>query len=74
MFGDRLRKARIEAGLNQRELGEKAGCSDAMVTQMEKGTKTPGIALLAAITKVLGCSADYLLHGTNDKGLKKNAV
>ena len=43
MFGDRLRKTRMEAGLNQRELGKKAGCSEAMVSQMEKGTKKPGL-------------------------------
>ena len=63
MFGDRLRKARLEEGLTQEELGGRAGCSDSMVAQMEKGTKTPGIALLASLTKTLGCSADELLHG-----------
>ena len=66
MFKDRLKAVRIAAGFSQKELGEKAGCSDAMVAQMEKGTKTPGIALLASITEVLDCSADYLLHGMEE--------
>ena len=71
MFGDRLRKTRIAAGLNQRELGEKAGCSDAMIAQMEKGVKTPGLTLLTAIADALGCSLDYLAKGTGELSFSK---
>ena len=71
MFGDRLRKTRMDAGLNQRELGEKAGCSEAMVSQMEKGTKTPGLPLLTAIADALGCSIDYLAKGTGELNFGK---
>ena len=63
-FGERLRQARIEAGLNQRELGERLNVSDSYITNLEKGQRNVNQLRLAEITKVLGCSADYLLFGT----------
>ena len=65
-FAERLRQARIEAGLNQRELGERLNVSDSYITNLEKGLRNINQLRLAEITKVLGCSADYLLHGAKD--------
>lgn len=40
-LGDRLRRAREEAGLEQAELAERLGISKAAVSAYEKGRRTP---------------------------------
>lgn len=63
-FGERLKQARIAAGLNQKELGDKLNVADSYITNIENGKRNINQIRLAEITKILGCSADYLLHGT----------
>ena len=64
-FGERLKQTRMEAGYTQKELADKLGLqSDSYITNVEKGRKSPNHRLLTEIVTVLGCSADYLLFGT----------
>lgn len=63
-FGDRLKKARSTAGLTQEQLASALGKKSKLsVSGWEQGKQTPPIDTLKAICEVLGCSADYLLHG-----------
>ena len=70
MFGERLKQTRIAAGLNQKELGEKAGVSDAFIAMLEKGRRTASHLVLDEISTTLGCSIDYLVKGTCDENTR----
>lgn len=52
-IGDRLRMLRKEAGLTQKELGEKLGVSASMIGQYEKNLRSPKFETLQKIASVL---------------------
>ncbi len=62
---ERLRKARGLAGLTGSELGTLAGLSKGTVSMIESGNREdPSGSTVAALARVLGVSADWLLSGT----------
>ena len=52
---------RTEAGMTQRDLGEKIGVSKNAISQYESGARKPDIVTLKKIAVALKCSADDLL-------------
>lgn len=60
-IGDRLRKAREDAGLEQRELAERAGISRATVSNAERGVGTPNTATLRSWAHATGVSLAWLV-------------
>ncbi|MCI9418194.1 MAG: helix-turn-helix transcriptional regulator [Eubacterium sp.] len=62
--GENIRNARQKAGLTQAYLAELAGVTQAMLCQIERGTKNPSLQLGAEIAKILNCSLDSLLIGS----------
>lgn len=63
-LGDRIRQARIAAGLTQEQLGAVAGISGSAITQLENGeTKTLKPENLFKIAKKLRKSAEWLVTG-----------
>src|SRR5579875_3174741 len=60
--GERLRAARLAAGLSQRDLSFD-GCTAAYVSRIEAGARTPSYQILREFGKRLGVSADYLATG-----------
>jgi transcriptional regulator with XRE-family HTH domain len=64
-FGERLKKARIEKGLSQSELGQIVGVHYTQVGRYEsKGVKPSG-DVLAKIANTLGVTSDFLINGTH---------
>lgn len=63
MFGNRLKLARKKAGMSLRSLSDAIGnqISAQAIGKYERGEMMPGSRALAAITKALGVSAEYLL-------------
>ncbi|MEA2736994.1 MAG: Helix-turn-helix domain [Acetobacteraceae bacterium] len=59
-IGERIKSARQEAGLTQRELAKKLAVSAGAVGQWETG-KVPATGRLAALADCLGVSLDWLL-------------
>lgn len=59
--GENINRLRREKDLTQAYVAEKAGISQAMLCQIERGTKNPSIQIGKEIADVLGCSLDYLL-------------
>lgn len=55
-FGPRLRELRLEAGLTQKQLAEKAGVSQNGVSQWEDGSREPGWYAVLALAEALGVS------------------
>jgi transcriptional regulator with XRE-family HTH domain len=61
-IGDRLREARLHAGLSQRELSE-PGVSYAYISRIEAGVRTPSVKVLRKLAPKLGVSVSWLETG-----------
>lgn len=60
--GQRLKEARLDAGLSQRQLAF-PGCTPAYISRIEAGQRQPSLQLLAELAKRLGVSTAYLATG-----------
>lgn len=60
--GRRLREAREQAGISQRQLSFD-GCSPAYISRIEAGERIPSLQLLREMGRRLGVSEDYLATG-----------
>jgi transcriptional regulator with XRE-family HTH domain len=59
--GHRLKSARLASGLTQRELAGKAGVSQSLVAQIERGERQPGRNALRRFADALGTTVSWLL-------------
>lgn len=59
-FSEKVRKARVEAGLSQTELAEKMGTSLRSICSYETGERKPRPGTLEKLAKCLGVSTTYL--------------
>ncbi len=67
-LGMRIRAAREKKHLTQEQLGELCSLSTAHIGHIERGTRTPSIDALCAVSKALGVSTDSLLLDSFDGG------
>ena len=59
--GATIRRMREEKGITQSWLAEHSGISQAMLCQIERGTKNPSLQISAEIARLLNCRLDDLL-------------
>lgn len=64
-LGDRLTRRRLELGLTQREVGQRADLHPGHVRALEIGAtrRNPEVYTLAALARALGVSLDWLWFG-----------
>ena len=74
LSGARLKRARIAAGLNQAELGQRCGVSQSHISGMERSVRAPSIELLDTLSQALGVSAHWLMGGDSDDTLATTEV
>jgi transcriptional regulator with XRE-family HTH domain len=67
-IAERLRAYRIGLGLTVRELAARSGVSPSMVSEAERGAKTPSIAVLIALAEALGISLTQLIEKGSSRG------
>ncbi len=60
-FGEKLHTLRERQGLSLSQLGDRLGVSKNYVWNMEKGYKTPNIAMLIKIARLFNVTADQLI-------------
>ncbi len=60
-FGEKLRRLRQRQGLSQTELGQQLGVQQSYVGKLERGEKTPNVAMLGKIAALFQVSFDRLL-------------
>lgn len=65
-FATRLRKARLNAGLSQRELARSAEIDVSQISRYEKGAGEPRPGALKRIAETLDSSAEWLVTGNPD--------
>ena len=68
MPGNNIRRYRLEQKLSLRELGERAGVSASLISQVENGRIDPSISSLRRIAEALGVSIFYLLEDGSEPG------
>ena len=59
--GANIRRIREELGLSQAYVAEQVGISQAMLCQIERGTKNPSLQVSAEIAKQLNCTVEDLI-------------
>lgn len=64
-IGAAVRQIRKSKGVSQVELAEKIGVSQAMLCQIERGTKSLSLPLGVDIAKALGCTIDDIINDTS---------
>lgn len=76
MLGENIRKARIDAGLSQEELGEKLHVVRQTISKWEKGASAPSAELLLELAGALDADVESLLgaDGTPSKSLDELAM
>lgn len=60
--GAAIRSLRKKSGITQAELAEKIHVSQAMLCQIERGTKLPSLPLSVEIATALGCTVNDILE------------
>lgn len=64
-FKDRLKDARIKAGLTQAELAAKASVTTRTIQNYEMGTRRPNSNTVADLASALGTTVDYLVSSAD---------
>jgi transcriptional regulator with XRE-family HTH domain len=60
-LGEKIKKVRQAAGLNQKEVAERAGVDQGMLSKIENRGQNPSLEILRRIASGLGCSVADLL-------------
>lgn len=63
IFCERLRRCRMSAGLQGKDLAVRAGISGPYLTQLEKGQRVPSHDLLIRLADALQVETNWLLNG-----------
>jgi transcriptional regulator with XRE-family HTH domain len=61
LFGQEISRLRRNRGISQEELGFQAGVHRTYVSQIERGLKSPTLAVILKLTQALNCSAGQLV-------------
>ena len=66
-FGERIAQARVAAGLTQKQLAEKLGTSQRVITYWEREAAGLRADQLSKLARALGVTADFLLGKSEKK-------
>ena len=66
-IGYRLRHARRKQGLLMKEVAERVGCSDSLISKIERGHATPSLRVLHTIAAVLNINIASLFDTSTDE-------
>lgn len=62
-MGERIKELLEKKSMNQKQLAEKVGCTEAAISHYIKGDRVPRASVLAKIAIVLDTTSDYLTEG-----------
>lgn len=60
-MGEKLKAARLAAGLTQGQLAEQVGVQQRDISRWENGHREPGVLIVKKMAQALGCSMDELV-------------
>lgn len=61
--GEKIKQYRESKGMNQKKVAEYAGVSQAMLSQIERGTKNPSLQVAYNIAEILECRVEDFMVG-----------
>lgn len=64
-IGKRIQKQRKNLKITQEQLSEKIDVAPSYISEIERATSTPSIAVIVKIANVLDLNLDYLICGVN---------
>lgn len=67
-IGDRIKEARLRAGLTQEELAKMVGVTKGSIANYETGVSVPKVECLYPLMAALGVDANYVYGVTPDDG------
>lgn len=70
-FGEKIRSIREKKSLTMKELAEKAGVSESLISQIERNKVSPALDTLLAIVDVLDIDLEYLFASYKREGTVK---
>ena len=70
MIGRQIKKARLLAGLSQKQLGNLIGKGISTVSEWESGKRSPDIELIPVLSRVLNVSQSFLMDLTDNPHLE----
>jgi transcriptional regulator with XRE-family HTH domain len=74
-IGQRVRAARIAAGLSQGQVAERVGVAQAAISRIERGeTHEPGVLIMAGIARALEITLDELVAQSVRKRVAQSAL
>ena len=73
-FAAALRALRTERGLSQEELGFEADVHRTYIGELERGEKTPTIAMLAKVARPLGLRPSELLAAAESHAVRRGSA
>ena len=62
MLKDKIKQARLDSGMTQRELAEKVGAIPQTIMKYEKGLRNPKIDMIQKIAQATGKEITYFLE------------
>ncbi len=65
-FGETLRQVRHEATISQEELAARSGLHRTYVSQLERGQKSPSLAVIAGLARSLGVKPHELVRAAEE--------
>lgn len=60
-MGEKLKAARLAAGMTQGQLAEAVGVSQRDISHWETGHREPGVLIVKEIAQALGCTMEDLV-------------
>lgn len=66
-IGARLRAIRLKHKMTQEEVAAQISLSTSYYSHIECGDHSPSIQTLVTLSKIYGCSCDYLILGTESR-------
>lgn len=70
-IGNRITKARKKLNLNQKELADKCGITEATLSRYENGLREPKSEIVVKMADVLNVTTDYLLGRNDNQQMEK---
>lgn len=67
--GEKIKELRMESGITQLQLGDYAGCSGQVISNIERGYTNPSADVLKKISEYFHVPSDYLLGKSKSKWL-----
>jgi transcriptional regulator with XRE-family HTH domain len=61
MIGEKIKKARLLAGLSQKQLGDAIGKGISTISEWESGKRSPDVELIPELGKILNVSQLFLM-------------